>query len=105
MNNQERSYIEEASTNAFYLLARNLYGTILEIYKGLEDHDLFASMMVDNDKRESYILHITDYLANRFDEQMEEAGNDERLTYVNMNEVISDMRGIHIEILVFGLYW
>lgn len=31
MNNQERSYIEEASTNAFYLLARNLYGTILEI--------------------------------------------------------------------------
>lgn len=50
MNNQERSYIEEASTNAFYLLARNLYGTILEIYKGLEDYDLFASMMVDNDK-------------------------------------------------------
>lgn len=68
-----------------FLMVRNLYGTILEIYKGLEDYDLFASMMLDNDKRESYILHITDYLANRFDEQIEEDGNNVRLIYVNMN--------------------
>lgn len=56
--------IKDSSTKAFYAMAKHLYVAGIRIYKEQGDHELVASIILDNDKTESYISHVKDYLAN-----------------------------------------
>lgn len=103
MNTQEINKMKESSTKAFTAMAKNLYVSGLDIYKEQEEYGLLASIMLDKSRTESYILHVKDYLAKRFDEHMEESGKDERLIYVDMNKVILEMRDVHIKALLFSV--
>ncbi|CDM89789.1 hypothetical protein [Xenorhabdus bovienii] len=103
MNNQEIKNIKESSTKSFAAMAKNLYIFGLNIYKEQEEYDFLASIMLDKNRTESYILHVKDYLAKRFDEHMEESSKNERLMYVDMDKVIFEMRCIHIKALIFSL--
>jgi len=103
MNNQEMNSIKESSTKTFSAMAKNLYIMGMEIYKEQEEYELLASIMLDKDRTESYILHVKEHLAKRFDEHMEESGKNERLIYVDMNKVILEMRDVHIKALLFSV--
>ncbi|EHG6848961.1 hypothetical protein I9E57_005151, partial [Salmonella enterica] len=62
-----------------------------------------AYIILDNDKTESYISHVKDYLAKYFDEHMEEAGKRESLIYVDMDKVMVEMKRVHIKALLFSM--
>ncbi|RJL48943.1 hypothetical protein D5078_02035 [Pectobacterium carotovorum] len=103
MNNQEMKSIKESSTNIFAAMAKNLYITGIRIYKEQEEYEVLAAIMLDRDRTESYISHVKDYLAKRFDEHMKESGEKERLIYVDMDKVILEMKNVHIKALLFGM--
>ncbi|HCU1273313.1 TPA: hypothetical protein OUG33_005377, partial [Klebsiella pneumoniae] len=73
------------------------------IYKEQEEHEILAAIMLDSNRTESYILHVKEYLAKRFDEHMEEAGKRERLIYVDMDKVMFEMRYVHTKALLFSM--
>ena len=95
MNNKEMKTIKYSSTKAFYAMAKHLYVTGIRIYKEQGDHELVASIILDNDKTESYISHVKDY--------MEEAGKRESLIYVDMDKVMVEMKRVHIKALLFSM--
>lgn len=64
---------------------------------------MVASIMLDNNRTESYLAHVKDYLAKRFDGHMEEAGKRERLIYVDMDKVMHEMRYVHTQALLFSM--
>ncbi|HHE8490302.1 TPA: hypothetical protein ACPFP8_000102 [Enterobacter ludwigii] len=103
MNNKETKTIKYSSTKAFYAMAKHIYVTGIRKYKEQGDHDLVASIILDNDKTESYISHVKDYLAKCFDEHMEEAGKRESLIYVDMDKVMVEMKRVHIKSLLFSM--
>ncbi|MBN3059400.1 hypothetical protein H4F35_06540 [Pectobacterium versatile] len=103
MNNQEMKSIKESSTNIFAAMAKNLYITGIRIYKEQEEYEVLAAIMLDDDRTESYIFHVKEYLAKRFDEHMEEAGKRERLIYVDMDKVMHEMRYVHTQALLFNM--
>ncbi|MFE8152953.1 hypothetical protein RBA63_13875 [Brenneria goodwinii] len=103
MNNQEMKNIKESSTKTFAAMAKNLYITGMRIYKEQEEYEVLASIMLDSNRTESYILHVKEYLATRFDEHMEEAGKRERLIYVDMDKVMFEMRYVHTKALLFSM--
>lgn len=101
MNNQKIKDIKESSTNIFSALTKKYYVEGLDIYREQEEHDFLASIMLEKDRKKSYILHIKNYVAKHFDEYMEELGKNERLMYVDMDRVIIEMRLLHMETLLF----
>ncbi|CAI1687348.1 MAG: hypothetical protein E7C46_17475 [Klebsiella grimontii] len=103
MNDQEMKSIKDSSTKTFYAMAKYLYITGVRIYKEQGDHELVASIMLDNNRTESYLAHVKDYLAKRFDGHMEEAGKRERLIYVDMDKVMLEMKNVHIKALLFSM--
>ncbi|QHQ16316.1 hypothetical protein GMW39_10860 [Pectobacterium parmentieri] len=103
MNNLEMKNIKNSSTKTFYAMAKYFYVTGILIYKEQRDHELAASIMLDNNRTESYLSHVKDYLAKRFDGHMEEAGKRERLIYVDMDKVILEMKSAHIKALLFSM--
>lgn len=103
MNDQEMKSIKDSSTKAFYAMAKYLYITGVRIYKEQGDHELVASIILDKNRTESYLLHVKDYLSKRFDEHMEETGKKERLIYVGMDKVMLEMKNVHIKALLFSV--
>ncbi|CAI1968398.1 hypothetical protein R9J58_17575 [Escherichia coli] len=103
MNNQEMKSIKELSTKTFFAMAKYFYVAGILIYKEQGDHELVASIMLDNNRTESYLSHVKDYLAKRFDGHMEEAGKRERLIYVDMDKVMLDMKTVHVKALLFSI--
>jgi hypothetical protein len=103
MKNKKIKDIKESSTKNFTEMAKYLYVTGIQIYEGQGDHELVASIMLDNNRTESYLSHVKDYLAKRFDEHMEEAGKRERLIYVDMDKVMHEMRYVHTQALIFSM--
>ena len=108
MNTEELNNIKDSSTKAFTAMAKNLYITGIRIYKEQEEHELLASIMLDSNRTESYISHVKEYLAKRFDEHMEEAGKRERLIYTfimcfMMDKVMFEMRYVHTKALLFSM--
>lgn len=80
MNTEELNNIKDSSTKVFTAMAKNLYITGIRIYKEQEEYEVLAAIMLDSDRTESYILHVKEYLAKRFDEHMEEAGKRKGLS-------------------------
>ncbi|MBA0187133.1 hypothetical protein H4F64_20905 [Pectobacterium brasiliense] len=103
MNNQEMESIKKLSTKTFYDMTKYLYTAGMLIYKEQGDHELVASIMLDNNRTESYLSHVKDHLAKRFDGYMEEAGKRERLIYVDMDKVMHEMRYVHTQALLFSM--
>ncbi|MBS4429261.1 hypothetical protein E2566_14005 [Pectobacterium punjabense] len=103
MNNKEMEIIKQLSTKIFYDMTKYLYVAGMLIYKEQGDHELVASIMLDNNRTESYLSHVKDYLAKRFDGHMEEAGKRERLIYVDMDKVMHEMRYVHTQALLFSM--
>ncbi|HID7224004.1 hypothetical protein AB8T93_11685 [Klebsiella pneumoniae] len=103
MKNQKIKDIKESSTKTFTEMAKYFYVTGMLIYKEQGDHELVASIMLDNNRTESYLSHVKDYLAKRFDGHMEEAGKRERLIYVDMEEVMLEMKSVHVKALLFSV--
>ncbi|RUR90056.1 hypothetical protein [Pectobacterium polaris] len=103
MNNQEMKNIKESSTNIFTAMAKNIYITGIRIYKEQKEHEVLAAIMLDSDRTESYLSHVKEYLAKRFDEHMGEVGKRERLIYVDMDKVMSEMRYVHTQALIFSM--
>ncbi|RSW76682.1 hypothetical protein EGH62_21440 [Klebsiella aerogenes] len=103
MNTEELNNIKDSSTKAFTAMAKNLYITGIRIYKEQEEHEILAAIMLDSNRTESYILHVKEYLAKRFDEHMEEAGKRERLIYVDMDKVMFEMRYVHTQALLYSM--
>ena len=79
MNTEELNNIKDSSTKAFTAMAKNLYITGIRIYKEQEELEVLAAIMLDSERTESYLSHVKEYLAKRFDEHMEEVGKRERL--------------------------
>ncbi|MGM8503791.1 hypothetical protein ACS6I1_07060 [Enterobacter hormaechei subsp. xiangfangensis] len=103
MNTEELNNIKDSSTKVFTAMAKNLYITGIRIYKEQEEYEVLAAIMLDSDRTESYILHVKEYLAKRFDEHMDEAGKSERLIYVDMDKVMCEMRYVHTQALLFSM--
>ncbi|WP_148244111.1 hypothetical protein [Enterobacter asburiae] len=103
MNTEELNNIKDSSTKVFAAMAKNLYITGIRIYKEQEEYEVLAAIMLDSDRTESYILHVKEYLAKRFDEHMEEVGKRERLIYVDMDKVMCEMRYVHTQALLFSM--
>lgn len=103
MNTEELNNIKDSSTKVFTVMAKNLYITGIRIYKEQEELELLASIMLDSNRTESYISHVKEYLAKRFDEHMKEAGKRERLIYVDMDKVMFEMRYVHTKALLFSM--
>ncbi|MEQ9770975.1 hypothetical protein ABRQ03_08925 [Pectobacterium jejuense] len=103
MNNQEMESIKKLSTKTFYDMTKYLYVAGMLIYKEQGDHELVASIMLDNNRTESYLSHVKDHLAKCFDGYMEEAGKRERLIYVDMDKVMCEMRYVHTQALFFSM--
>lgn len=103
MKNQKSKDIKELSIKTFTAMAKNLYITGIRIYKEQEEHELLTSIMLDSNRTESYISHVKEYLAKRFDEHMDEAGKRERLIYVDMDKVMFEMRYVHTKALLFSM--
>ncbi|HFP9446852.1 TPA: hypothetical protein ACHOZW_005580 [Raoultella ornithinolytica] len=103
MNTEELNNIKDSSTKVFTAMAKNLYITGIRIYKEQEEHELLSSIMLDSNRTESYISHVKEYLAKRFDELMAEAGKRERLMYVDMDKVMFEMRYVHTKALLFSM--
>lgn len=103
MNTEELNNIKDSSTEVFTAMAKNLYITGIRIYKEQEELEVLAAIMLDSDRTESYILHVKEYLAKRFDQHMEEAGKRERLIYVDMDKVMLEMKSVHIKALLFSM--
>lgn len=102
MNSNEMKNIKESSTNIFTAMAKNLYITGIRIYKE-EELEVLAAIMLDSERTESYLSHVKEYLAKRFDEHMEEVGKRERLIYVDMDKVMHEMRYVHTQALLFSM--
>ncbi|MDA8505348.1 hypothetical protein NNO02_23265 [Citrobacter sp. Awk 2] len=103
MNTEELNNIKDSSTKVFTAMAKNLYITGIRIYKEQEEYEVLAAIMLDNDRAESYMLHVKEYLAKRFDEHMEEVVKRERLIYVDMDKVMCEMRYVHTQALLFSM--
>lgn len=103
MKNQKIKDIKESSTKTFTEMAKYLYVAGMLIYKEQGDHELVASIILDNNRTKSYLSHVKDHLAKRFDGYMEEAGKRERLIYVDMDKVILEMKSVHMKALLFGM--
>lgn len=103
MNSNEMKNIKESSTNIFTAMAKNLYITGIRIYKEQEDYEVLEAIMLDSNRTESYLSHVKEYLAKRFDEHMEDAGKRERLIYVDMDKVMHEMRYVHTQALLFSM--
>lgn len=103
MNTEELNNIMDSSTKVFTAMAKNLYITGIRIYKEQEEYEVLAAIMLDSDRTESYILHVKEYLAKRFDEHMKEAGKRERLIYADMDKVMVEMKRVHIEAFLFSM--
>lgn len=95
--------IKESSTNIFTAMAKNLYITGIRIYKEQEDYEVLEAIMLDSNRTESYLSHVKEYLAKRFDGHMEEMGKRERLIYVDMDKVMHEMRYVHTQALLFSM--
>ena len=103
MNSNKMKNIKESSTNIFTAMAKNLYISGIRIYKEQEELEVLAAIMLDSNKTESYLSHVKDYLAKRFDEHMKEMGKRERLIYVDMDKVMHEMRYVHTQALLFSM--
>lgn len=103
MNTEELNNIKDSSTIVFTAMAKNLYITGIRIYKEQEDYEVLAAIMLDSNRTESYILHVKEYLAKRFDEHMKEAGKRERLIYIDMDKFMFQMRYVHTQALLFSM--
>lgn len=103
MNNQKTKDIKESSTKTFIEMAKCLYVMGMQIYEGQGDYELLASIILDNNRTDSYLSHVKDYLAKRFDGHMEESGKIERLIYVDMDKVMHEMRYVHTQALLFSM--
>lgn len=58
MNTEELNNIKDSSTKVFTAMAKNLYITGIRIYKEQEEYEVLAAIMLDNDRAESYMLHV-----------------------------------------------
>lgn len=103
MNNQKTKDIKESSTKTFIEMTKYFYVAGMLIYKEQGEHELVASIMLDNNRTESYLAHVKDYLAKRFDGHMEEAGKRERLIYVDIDKVMLEMKAVHVKALLFSI--
>lgn len=103
MNTQVINKMKESSTKAFAAMAKNLYILGLRKYQEQQEHDFLASIILDKNVTESYILHIISHLSKYFDEHMKELNKNESLICVDMDTVLSEMRAVHIKALIFSL--
>lgn len=78
-------------------MVKHLYREGLEVYRKQKEYDFLISLLLDQDKVDSYIWLVIKNLSKNFDENMKENGRNERLKYVNNDKVLSALQIMHFK--------
>ncbi len=97
MDTQEIKKMKKSSTDIFTAMVKHLYREGLEVYRERKEYDFLISLLLDQDKVDSYILLVIKKLSKSFDENMKKNGRNERLKYVNTDKVLSAIRISHFK--------